>query len=56
MWKCYLGGVAGALGKVVGVLGDGAAKLAFDSGYQEDRRRAGSLSGSGAAKEAAKVN
>lgn len=39
------GGLSGAFGKMSGVIGDAASKLAFDSEYQEDRKKAVGMEG-----------
>ncbi len=49
-----LGGVTGALGKVTGAMGDVAAKLSFNTDFQEDRKKGTNTFGEGA-EGAAKV-
>ena len=41
------GGVTGALGKMTGVLGDAAAKLSFNTEFQQDRKKVAGTFGEG---------
>ena len=50
-----LGGAAGALGKMTGAIGDVAAKLSFNTDFQQDRKKGSNTLGEGA-EGAAKVN
>jgi len=51
----HAGGVTGALGKMTGALGDAAAKLSFNTEFQQERKKVTGTFGEGV-EGAAKVS